>query len=149
MCSVENLLLLKRHCSLSLVCGKTVKEWGIKGDEVIFAMFYLSPQKWLPESFSCYSFDLTDISYGTNSQAQSGWYPLLFLFRKRFCGSHIAQFHHCIIQREPISLSKPSCPSPVISSACSKENCSLTHNQRKYEMLSAEDFHSYNMWRYS
>lgn len=41
---------------------KGASEWGIKGNTVISAMFYLSSKKWLPDSFSSSSFDLTDIS---------------------------------------------------------------------------------------
>lgn len=90
---------------------------------------FIYPKKLLPDSFSRSSFDLTDISHEMNSGAQLGWYPQLFLFCRRLRSGHIAQFHYCIIQREPISLSNSPTPSPVISSPHT-ESSKLNRSQR-------------------
>lgn len=52
-----------------------------------------------------------------------------FLFCRRSHGGHIAQCHYCIIQREPISLSKAPTPSPINFFPPHPEGTKLTRSQ--------------------
>lgn len=82
-----------------------------------------------------------------NSRAQLGWYPQLFLFCRRSHGGHIAQFHYCIIQREPISLSNaPNPPPPPSPPLLSSLPSYLLYIQREQSSPAAKQGEEKILW---
>lgn len=114
ICSPENLLLLKRHRIVWAWCKwKRGKEWGIKGNGVISAMFYLSLQKmtawiflklrlWFSWHFSWYEFT-----------SQVGMVATVV---RDVVVVVLPSFTTALCRGIPFLYPNPSSPSPIISS---------------------------------